>query len=217
MKKPLVLIIVLIAVTSVSLAQQNVGTQRRQGAQGAGQGQRQAARPGNTPASLLANPRVQAELQLSSEQKDQLAAVLPQRGQAGQRNQTNQGSNGANSQQASELAKKISEILDDKQEARLAELVIQRSGNRAVFDEKVAAKLDLSSEQKDKLATFRDRQRASRQQAGGQGSASADRQAAREARLKAEQALDSEIAQILSDKQKDMLKSLGGKPFKFED
>ena len=231
MKKTLAVIIALVAVSSFAFAQQGGGGQRGQGG-GQGQGQRQggqAQRRGgdnNGAARLLAMPSVQTELNLTADQKSKISDLIPQRGQVGgqgggQRGQgggqrgQGEGEQGANRTNQADLDKKIAEILDDKQEARLAELVIQRAGNRAVLDEKVAMKLAITAEQKTQLADLREKQRAARASSGqpGQGT---DREAARAAREKMEKELDAEIGKILTDKQKAELKTLGGKPFKFE-
>lgn len=227
MKKTLTIIIALIAVTSFVFAQQGGGQRGQGGGKGQGQGQKQGGRNqrqggGNGTARLLAMPSVQTELNLTSDQKSKIAALVPQRGQGGQgggqgggqrgKGGGEQGSNRANQADADI---KIAEILDDKQEARLAELVIQRAGNRAVLDEKVATKLAVTADQKTKLAALREKQRASRQ-GGGQQGQGADREAARAAREKMAKELDAEIGKILTEQQKADLKALGGKPFKFD-
>lgn len=215
MKRTLTLIIALLAVTSIAFAQQGGGGQGGQGGgKGQGQGQRggQNQRQGgnNSPARLLAMTSVQAELNVTADQKAKLTELLPQRGQGGQGQDRE-----ANRAKQAELATKIAEILDDKQEARLAELVIQRAGNRAVLDEKVATKLSVTAQQKSQLDALREKQRSARQGGGQQGQGT-DREAARAAREKMEKELDAEIGKILTDKQKAELKALGGKPFKFD-
>lgn len=224
MKRTLTCIIALVAISSIAFAQQGGGGQRGQG-QGQRQGgQNQGQGGGNGAARLLAMPSVQSELNLTSDQKSMLSELVSQRGRGGQGGgQRGQGGSGgqeqdrgANRTAQADVEKKIAEILDDKQEARLAELVIQRAGNRAVLDEKVATKLAVTAEQKSKLDALREKQRASRG-GGGQQGQGADREAARAAREKLEKELDAEIGKILTEKQKADLKALGGKPFKFED
>lgn len=224
MKRTLTCIIALVAISSIAFAQQGGGGQRGQG-QGQRQGgQNQGQGGGNGAARLLAMPSVQSELNLTSDQKSKLAELVSQRGRGGQGGgQRGQGGGGgqeqdrgANRTAQADVEKKIAEILDDKQEARLAELVIQRAGNRAVLDEKVATKLAVTAEQKSKLDALREKQRASRG-GGGQQGQGADREAARAAREKMEKELDAEIGKILTEKQKADLRALGGKPFKFED
>lgn len=218
MKRALTIVVALVAVSSVAFAQQGGGGQRGQGG-GQGQGQRQGGTNqrqggGNEAARLLAMPTVQAELNLTQDQKTALSALLPQRGQNGQGGGERASGQGSSRPNPEELAKKISEILDDKQESRLAELVIQRTGNRAVLDEKVAEKIGLTAEQKSQIAGLREKLRSSRQTGGQAGQE--DREAARAAREKMDKELDAEIGKILTDKQKAELKALGGKPFKFE-
>lgn len=146
MKRTLTCIIALVAISSIAFAQQGGGGQRGQG-QGQRQGgQNQGQGGGNGAARLLAMPSVQSELNLTSDQKSMLSELVSQRGRGGQGGgQRGQGGSsgqeqdrGANRTAQADVEKKIAEILDDKQEARLAELVIQRAGNRAVLDEKVA-------------------------------------------------------------------------------
>ena len=222
MKKTLIIIIALVAVSSFAFAQQGGGQRGQGGGKGQGQGQRQGGqnqRQGgnNGAARLLAMPNVQTELNLTTDQKSKITALVPQRGQGGQGGgQRGQGGEqGANRTNQADLDKKIAEILDDKQKARLAELVIQRAGNRAVLNETVASKLAVTADQKTQLAALREKQRASRG-GGGQQGQGADREAARAAREKMEKELDAEIAKILTDKQIAELKALGGKPFKFD-
>ena len=220
MKKTLIIIIALVAVSSFAFAQQGGGQRGQGGGKGQGQGQKQGGqnqRQGgnNGAARLLAMPSVQTELNLTADQKSKITALIPQRGQGGGQRGQGAGEQGSNRASQADLDKKLAEILDDKQEARLAELVIQRAGNRAVLDEKVATKLAVTAEQKSLLAALREKQRAGRQRGGQQGQG-ADREAARAAREKMEKELDAEIGKILTEKQKAELKALGGKPFKFD-
>lgn len=223
MKKTLTIIIALVAVSSFAFAQQGGGQRGQGGGKGQGQGQKQGGQNqrqggGNGAARLLAMPSVQTELNLTSDQTSKIAVLVPQRGQGGQGGgQRGQGGGeqGANRANQADLDKKLAEILDDKQEARLAELVIQRAGNLAVLDEKVATKLAVTAEQKSQLAALREKQRAGRQ-GGGQQGQGADRVAARAARGKMAKELDAEIGKILTEQQKADLKALGGKPFKFD-
>ena len=223
MKKTLTIIIALVAVSSFAFAQQGGGQRGQGGGKGQGQGQKQGGQNqrqggGNGAARLLAMPSVQTELNLTSDQKSKIAALVPLRGQGGQgggQRGEGGGEQGANRANQADLDKKLAEILDDKQEARLAELVIQCAGNRAVLDEKVATKLAVTAEQKSQLAALREKQRAGRQ-GGGQQGQGADREAARAAREKMAKELDAEIGKILTEQQKADLKALGGKPFKFD-
>ena len=220
MKKLVSVFVAVVTITSFAFAQQG-GDQKqgkRPGGQGRreGQGQRRQNGAANGMMGLIRQAEVQEELKLTPEQKEKITAALPARGsrQGGQ----NAGAEDRSARRAqqTELEKKMSEILDDKQKARLAELVIQRAGSRAVMDAEVAEKIGLTSEQKSKIKELREKQRAAMQTlAEKTRSQEIDRELAREARMNNEKALYEEIGKILTEKQKDDLKALGGAPFKF--
>lgn len=240
MNKKLIIFIAVLGVAMLAFSQDG-GKGQGGGKQGQRErgGQRQGGGGGNGIAALIGRADVQAELKVTSDQKTKLTDLVPQRGQRGQGGQGDQGGQGgqskgnkgsqggqggdqgdrsANRARQAELEKKVAEILDDKQEAKLAELVIQRAGNRAVFDEKVASKLDITNEQMEKIKALREKQREA-QQALSEKTQTQEitREEARAARDKNEKTLDTEIGKILTDKQKAQLRSLGGAPFKFDE
>jgi hypothetical protein len=143
-------------------AQQNGG----QGAQGGGgQGRRNRGGGGGgmalDPLRVLTNDTVQKDLELSDDQKTQVAKLADD--QAAQRGQ-NRGAGGfdptAFQQRRDEEMKKIDEILLQPQQDRLAEIMLQLQGaSTALADAKVADKLSLTGDQKDKLTALNDEYR----------------------------------------------------------
>ncbi len=179
-------------------------------------------------AFLVAMEAVQKELAVTDAQKEKLTK-LREEAMAGLG-----GGGGANFRdmsdedraklrtQMEERAKKTEEslksILDEKQAARLNELVIQQAGVAALGRPEVAAKLNLTDEQKTKL---REQAEASRGQGGpGRGgfnpnASQEERQKAmEEARARREKTTADAMA-VLTSEQKKTFEDMQGKKFEF--
>lgn len=135
---------------------------------GPGRGQRPMAFPGGGPNSLIALiniPEVQQELKVSPEQvkalgdhqarfQEQLQAVFREfAGDAAPEERERRGLEiRAKAEQAGKDAEKeLAKILEPKQNERLEQLRLQRSGAQGMLQPEVASKLELSEDQKTKL------------------------------------------------------------------
>lgn len=189
------------------------------------------------PASLLMMPEVQKELSLNDAQLD-IIKTLSQESRRG-------GTTGGNRESfrnlspeerekrfaalreerekaSKEQEKKIAEVLDAKQLARLKQLQIQQAGTRALERAEVQDELKLSADQKQKIqATVTADREASRQAFGGFGGNNGQRptdeqrQAAIQKLRDARAATDAKLLAVLTDPQKKQFQQMQGSPFKF--
>ena len=227
----------LVLVSAAVMAQDGGGRQGggRRGGFGQGRGGVQ------TGAMLLFRNDVQADLQLTDEQKTKLTALRPARGQGagGRRNGgagaggTAAGGNGgagatggagAGGGQAgaearrAEMQKQVAEILTPDQAKRLKEIGIQIAGVQAVVDPAVQKDLGLDTAQLDKIkgiqSKYQEAMTSVRQRMRSQ---EIDREKATEAMKTNNDTLKAEIEKVLTPAQAEKLKTLGGKPFKAEE
>src|SRR5262245_6784377 len=131
---------------------------------------------GNNPLLLLRNETVQKHLELSDDQKSQVTKLAEeQQGQGGGRRGGGGGGGADFAQRQEELRKKVNDILLPNQQERLAQISLQVRGaaQALVNDEKLAEKLTLSADQKQKLTAlneeYQQKRRDARQNAGGGG------------------------------------------------
>jgi hypothetical protein len=200
---------------SVAAMAQDGGGRRQRGGGQRGQGQQGG--------QVVFRSDVQADLQLTDEQKTKLTEYRTsmrgnrQRGQGG--GGGNGGGQGANREEMlarrAEQQKKLAEILTPEQVKRLKEIQIQMAGPQAVLDAEVQKELGLDAAQVKKIEdlqkTFREANQAVQQRVRSQ---EIDREKAAEARKTNNEALKTEITKILTAAQQEKLKTLGGKPFK---
>ncbi len=191
--------VVLSSFSSTALAQ------RQRGGRGFGFG-----RGGD--AALLQMEAVQKELDLTSEQKEKLVALRPDRGSFQNLSQEER------QKRIEELAKKTAEtvksVLTEQQQKRLAELRLQREGASAITRPEVAKKLSLDDAQKEKIKKIdADNQPAER--LDFQNATQEERQKyfaeARERREKTETALLA----VLTPAQKENFEKMKGDKFEF--
>jgi len=121
--------------------------------------------------------------------------------------------------QADQL-KKVGEILDAKQMARLKQLGVQRAGTRALAQDDVAAQLKLSADQRARItAAVTGEQEAIRAVFQGfqPGTAPTDEQRAewQKKMTDARAATDAKLLAVLTEPQKTQFKGMQGTPFKF--
>lgn len=181
---------------------------------------------------LLQRTDVRADLKLTDEQKDKLTALQDEAQQEMQamfqRNRGNGGGgggrgNGPSAEQQAAMKKffdeqkaKVAKILDAGQMKRLREINIQMAGNSAAAWEDVQKELGLSETQvasiKDVQKKQRDEMRAmfEKMRAGGERP---DPETMRATRKQMTEKTNSAIGAVLTDKQKDKLKELGGAKF----
>jgi Spy/CpxP family protein refolding chaperone len=169
----------------------------------------------NGVAGLLTMPAVQQELNLSEDQKKQLADKLPS---AADRANFRNLSVDERRKQAEERSKKTEEaaksVLKPEQMERLSQLRLQREGGTALERAEVADKLGLTQEQKDKIHKISQEARGGRAGAGQGASQEERRQAASQARERRQKAND-EISTVLTPAQKENWGKMQGKKFEF--
>ncbi len=117
---------------------------------------------------------------------------------------------------AKELQKKVDEILDDKQTARVKELSIQQRGVDALGDEEVITALKITPEQLGQLVKIRDDAQAKTQEivqeALGQGG---DREKIREKIQAFRKEVGDKAFAVLTAEQKDQFEKMKGAKFDF--
>lgn len=207
---------VLVLGSVAAMAQDGGG--RRQRGQG---GQRQQGG-----GQVVFRSDVQADLQLTDEQKTKLTEYRQSmRGQGGrQRGQGGGngagGNGGAGNREAMEARrleqeKKLAEILTPDQVKRLKEIQIQLAGAQAILQPEVQKELALDAAQTKKIEDlqkgFRDANQSVMERVRNQ---EIDREKAAEARRTNTEALKTELQKVLTAAQAEKLKTLGGKPFK---
>jgi Spy/CpxP family protein refolding chaperone len=148
-----------VAVAVVVAASVSVAMAQGQGG-GRGRGGRGGGGFGISPTALLQNETVQKDLDLSDDQKAQVTKLAEEqaaqrgqgRGQGGQAGQDPTAARQAFQQAREDLMKKINDILLPNQQARFAEIMLQAQNvSQALADAKVAEKLTLTDDQKQKL------------------------------------------------------------------
>lgn len=186
---------------------------------------------GGGAAALLAREDVKADLKLTDEQKDKLAALMPTGDreammamfqeimkEAGisdfQEMRTEEGQKKMAPVMAKRMAdmkKKQEAILTPEQNKRLAEINVQFNGNRVVTQADVAKALSVTEEQTKAIADLSKKQgeamRGLFQKVQSGEMTMEDVQASRK---KNDEILDSEIGKLLTEKQKAQLKEMAG-------
>lgn len=184
------------------------------------------------PTSLLRIPEVQKELKIEDPQLDLIRQVQQEQGE--KMRAMFQGSEGLSREErqkqfearrpqmeqlTQETEKKIGEILDKKQMARLKQLSIQRDGTRALGRKDVQDELKLTADQRSKVeAAFEAQGEAMRAAFQGVDFANmtdTDRQAIRAKMEQLRTQNDAKIMGILTDPQKKQYQTMQGAPFKF--
>ncbi len=226
------IVISLLAVTSLALAQGGGGQGRGQGRGGFGQGRG----GGMTPMTLLMRADVRKDLDLSEEQISKVEALQPQRGQGGagggqrgqgggQRQGGGQGGQMTDEQRAAmqEAARKraeeqkaaIAAILKPEQVTRLSEIGYQLQGNMALMQADTQKALGLDEKQ---IASIKDLQ--TKQQEAMQAlmqkmrDQELTREELQEKMTKNTDIMKAELGKILKADQAAKLKAMGGtKPF----
>ncbi len=224
-----------LAVLAVSLTfAQGAGPGGGQGRPGGGQGRMGAGAMQESRMTLLMRPDVQQELKITAEQRQQIQAAMPQRGQGGQAGGGQQGGGQAGAGQGrgqgggqgagqgggaqmGEINAKIKEVLTPEQWDRLTGLYIQRAGNSAVMDQEIAKAVNLTDSQKASIQQAQQEQRQKMmemmQEARQNGG---DMAAMAEMRTKMQAEMNETIGGILTTEQKAMLREMRGEPFTFQ-
>jgi hypothetical protein len=229
------IVISLLAVTSLALAQGGGGQGRGQGRGGFGQGRG----GGMTPMTLLMRADVRKDLDLSEEQISKVEALQPQRGQGGaggagggqrgqgggQRQGGGQGGQMTDEQRAAmqEAARKraeeqkaaIAAILKPEQVTRLSEIGYQLQGNMALMQADTQKALGLDEKQ---IASIKDLQTKQQEAMQALMQKMRDQELTRdelqEKMTKNTDIMKAELGKILKADQAAKLKAMGGtKPF----
>jgi hypothetical protein len=236
MKSKFLILVSLLAVTSLAVAQGGGGQrggQRGQGGFGRG--------GGSNFSGLLSRADVQGELKITDDQKTKLTEMRVirgggagggagagggQRGQGGQGGQGGGAGAGGGQQQDPEAMRKAAEereknalaVLDATQNKRLKELFVQRSANRAILNATIQADLGFSEAQKKQVTDLQAKQReamtALMEKMRNQEIQREDMAGIME---KNNKTMDEELAKILTADQATKLKGMGGAPFKFDE
>jgi hypothetical protein len=179
------------------------------------------------PVGLLSIPEVQTELKLDQAQKDllmQLGQEMRERAQAmfqGMQNVPRDERMKRFQAFQQEQMKKVGEILDAKQMARLKQLSLQQQGTRGLGQPEVADQLKLTADQRQKIQTaLTDEGTAMRQafegfQGGGNNVTDEQRQQAFQKMRDLRTATDAKLNAVLTDGQKKQFQSMQGAAFKF--
>jgi Spy/CpxP family protein refolding chaperone len=186
---------------------------------------------------LLGSSQVQTELKLSDEQKSQIDTISQEarenmfasfRGFGDIRDLPEEERNAKLAEarekmQAAEKAtnEKLAGVLDDAQEKRLNEIQLQAQGPSVFSNEEVAAKLNLTAEQKQKVKDLLDAQREVRDELVGGDNLSREERRAKfeENRAKLEELgkeTESGIVDTLTDAQKQQWNEMKGSAFELD-
>lgn len=202
---------------------------------GGGRGQRGFGRGFGGPLQLLNRDDVKDELKLTS---DQTSKVADLQGKQRQRMQDAMqsagiqfgGGGGGGFQMSDEDRKKmtaalakvnedtqkdIDGILTPDQSKRLKELTVQRAGNSIIGNPMFQKELNVTDDQKAKIADLQAKQQQAMMSLfQNQDMSREDRQAAMEKNTKI---MNDELAKLLTDDQKKKIVEMSGKPFTFKD
>jgi len=198
------------------------------GRQGGGFGQGRMG-GGNSAMQLLGRNDVQKDLAITADQKTKIDAFR-QKQQEEQRarfeEMRNSGGGGGFDQEAmrkmmeenqKKEAAEVAKILTKEQVDRLLQIRIQLAKGGAVLIPEVQKALGLTTEQLDKIKALQAKQQEANQSLMEKmRNQELSREEFTAARTKNEDALNSEIAKVLTDDQKSKLKDMAGKEFKAE-
>ncbi|WP_339909474.1 Spy/CpxP family protein refolding chaperone [Symmachiella dynata] len=215
---------------------QDEGPQRRRrdrGGQREGRGGRGGAGPrgGGDLLSLLRIEEVRTEINLEKGQEesvDEIAKKLRgERGERGDRRNLRDLSEEertkmraerreAAEKRAAEAKKMLAGVLDEQQMKRLNQIKIQVEGVRALSDDEVAAKLEITDEQQGKIEAAEEANREKMREAmqGRRGRRdSGDREAAMKKMEELRKSAESSVLEILTKEQRDQFAAMQGKKF----
>jgi Spy/CpxP family protein refolding chaperone len=208
---------------SLVFAQDQGGRGGNRGGGGFGRGGMQMGR-GNTPMSLVNRADVQADLNLTTDQKNKLTELRNKQQEemrSAMENLRGGGGGDPNEmmQQMREWQEKndkaIAAVLTTEQNKRVKEIWVQLQGNRAILDEGVQKDLGFSAEQQQKVKSLQERQQeAMRSLMERMRNQEIDREQMREIQQKNNEIMNTELGKVLTSEQAEKLKAMGGKPFK---
>ncbi|MBS1712600.1 MAG: hypothetical protein JSS71_12840 [Armatimonadetes bacterium] len=158
---------------------------------------------------ILNDPKIQAELKLSSKQKADLEEALkpPAAPDGGSNDMQGMARGMANG--SVERAQKIRDILDDKQEARMEQLVFQALGPSSLMSPNFRERFSISDEE---VKNMQSAMQEAWKSLGGGGNGGFDMSAA----MKMKEQLDVKLVAALDADSKAKWKAALGAPFKFD-
>lgn len=178
---------------------------------------------GQSLSQLLSRSDVQADLQVTAEQKKKIDEANQKAREEMQGRMEEMRGGGGDPQAMREAMEKFRKdqdtkvlaVLTSEQQKRLKEISIQLRGNRALLDAEVQKELGLSPEQKQKIKRLQDQQAEQMQNMmeemrGGGG----DREGMREKMQQMQTKMVEDLGKILTPEQAEKLKQMGGKAFK---
>ncbi len=186
---------------------------------GGGRGQRGGGGNQNSPTGLLTRADVKKDLSLTDDQNTKLTEIRTGLRQKMQDARTAAGDDRAAQQAAmakigEESAKEINAVLTADQQKRLKEIFIQLRGAQAVLNPEVQKDLEITGDQKTKIADLQKRQQQANADIRAKvQSGEIEQTAVRELQQKNTKVLNEEINGVLTDAQKSKLKEMGGKTF----
>lgn len=206
--------VLLLATASIA---QGGGGGRGQG-RGGGMGQRGGMMGGI--GQLLQRNDVATELKLSDDQKTKIREANDKINAERRDMFQNMSGGGDRESMMAEMQKRqagwdkmLTDILNADQQKRAKELQVQRGGNAIAFMEPFAKELGVTDDQKSKYRDLQMKQMEAMRDMN-QDMSREERQAMMEKNRKI---MNDEIEKILTQAQRDKLKTMGGAPFKFEE
>ncbi len=207
-------LVVIVAVAAL------VGSAMAQGG-GGGRGQRGGGRGGNpnSPMSLINRADVQKDLGITEDQKTKLTEIRTNSRQKMTDARTAAGDDQAAMRAAmtkvnEEVTKEQLAVLTADQQKRLTEIFIQVRGTQAVLNADIQKALEVTDDQKTKIADLLKRQQQANQEIQAKvRDQSIDQAEARTEMQKNTKVLGEEVDKVLTDAQKAKLKEMEGKKF----
>jgi len=215
-----------LALCALSVAQNGGQSRQFRGGFGGGAGR------GNS-FFMLRRDDVQSDLQLTTDQKTKIQSIFDsmrgQRGQGGDGGGRNRGDKAGNppsdadrearrkqmEAQRADMDKKLKGILSDSQVKRLKEISIQTQGNMAIMNDDVQSELGITSDQKAKIKSLRDKMGEAMQSIFQKmQDNSLSRDDVMKSMQKNNDVMKEELGKVLTHSQADKLKAMGGAPFK---
>jgi len=192
---------------------------------GPGGGRRGGGYRSNSPEGLISRSDVQADLNLTDDQKTQITQILGDARTAAQArmqgvdlqsmSEADRAKMRADGEKANQdTDAKIDGVLTSDQQARILGIYIQLNGNSAILNKKVAAKLGLTDSQVAQIKKLRQEQQANQADIQQQiQSGAIDRSQARPLMQKNRDVMNTALGNLLTDSQKSELKTLAGATF----
>jgi hypothetical protein len=177
---------------------------------------------GQLHSELLAMEQVQAEIKLTDEQQEKIVAKAKELFNAFQSEKREIMQDGGDAAKVGELLKakqdeekEIVASLNDDQKKRLRQLMVQRMGNGAFQNAKIAKELGISDDQKKEIKKAVETAAETMQKAMEEARESRDFASIRTAITDMQKKLTESLMGVMNDKQKSKYKEMRGEKFEF--